>query len=354
MLAGGMTIAAPSMMVPEVAAAGALYVSAENPLFDNHFGGVNIVEVVVIGIADETDEKQGEPVVKVYNQQLRMAQAIDGNWYGYFGDDTAIAATEVTAGGHFAQGIQFGVDDTPTVAQGDFSEATDVYSQTAAIKSGGLTIKNYPALSNWNGTNTHLTVDNADVGQIGIAATAWPVIQTYDLRVDTFDVVLEQAGADEVVTLNYDSADLDDFASLTLDRNSASQESDIHLTITDNQLNIDPTAKDVVIFYTASGDEGVSFANKTGTIDVDSYDVFDNTFDDNGKLIINNSTNGSTSILTADATVDDDDAADDLFVFYETAENSGIFVNTDDIDDSNIDVATGAARGYTATFDYND
>ena len=68
-------------------------------------------------------------------------------------------------------------------------------------------------------------------------------------RIETFDVVLEQAGADEVVTLNYDSADLDDFASLTLDRNSASQESDIHLTITDNQLNIDPTGKDVVIFY---------------------------------------------------------------------------------------------------------
>ena len=35
MLAGGMTIAAPSMMVPEAAAAGALYVSAENAMFDN-------------------------------------------------------------------------------------------------------------------------------------------------------------------------------------------------------------------------------------------------------------------------------------------------------------------------------
>ena len=49
MLAGGMTIAAPSMMVPEAAAAGALYVSAENALFDNHFGGVQVLRVVVIG-----------------------------------------------------------------------------------------------------------------------------------------------------------------------------------------------------------------------------------------------------------------------------------------------------------------
>ena len=80
MLAGGMVIGAPSL-VPEAAAAGALYVSAENALFDNHFGGINIVEVVVIGVATETDEKQGEPTVKVYEKQLRMAQGLDGNWY---------------------------------------------------------------------------------------------------------------------------------------------------------------------------------------------------------------------------------------------------------------------------------
>ena len=33
MLAGGMTIAAPSMMVPEAAATGSLFVSAENAMF---------------------------------------------------------------------------------------------------------------------------------------------------------------------------------------------------------------------------------------------------------------------------------------------------------------------------------
>jgi hypothetical protein len=55
MLAGGMVIAAPSM-VPEAAAAGALYVSAEN---------AQIVEVVVIGHATATDVKAGEPTVKV-------------------------------------------------------------------------------------------------------------------------------------------------------------------------------------------------------------------------------------------------------------------------------------------------
>jgi hypothetical protein len=142
---------------------------------------------------------------------------------------------------------------------------------------------------------------------------------------------------------------------MTLDRNSASQESDIHLTITDQQLNIDPTGKDVVIFYVGlSGSEAVAWQNRTqATPSVTAYTAFDNTFDDNGKLLINNATNGGASILAMDATLDDT-TADNLIVFYETAENSGVFVNTDDIDDSNIDVAYKAPRGKTATFDYND
>ena len=71
MLAGGMTIAAPSMM-PQAAAAGALYVSAENAMFDNTFGGAQIIEVIVIDSnRSQTDERQGEPTVKVDENQLK-------------------------------------------------------------------------------------------------------------------------------------------------------------------------------------------------------------------------------------------------------------------------------------------
>jgi hypothetical protein len=69
MLAGGMTIAAPSMM-PQAAATGSLYVSAENAMFGNTFGGAQIIEVVVINHQNETDEEQGEPIVKVDENQL--------------------------------------------------------------------------------------------------------------------------------------------------------------------------------------------------------------------------------------------------------------------------------------------
>jgi len=103
-----------------------------------------------------------------------------------------------------------------------------------------------------------------------------------------------------------------------------------------------------------SGSEAVAWQNRTqASPSVTAYEAFDNTFDDNGKLLINNQTQGSTNILTMVATADDG-TADNLIVFYETAENSGVFVNTDDSDNSNIEVKTDAKRGFTATFDYND
>jgi hypothetical protein len=194
MLAGGMTIAAPSMMVPEAQAAGALYVSAENAMFDNTFGGAQIIEVVVIGIGDETDESQGEPTVKVDENQLRMVQAVDGNWYGYFGDSTAVPAAD-SAANH----LNFGENGAPTVLSGDFNEALGgVYAYTlmqTTNQADGV-LKNVPLMSAWNGTTTvgeampRTSDKNVTQGQIGIQdSNQWPFIQLYDLTIENFDVV---------------------------------------------------------------------------------------------------------------------------------------------------------------------
>jgi len=373
MLAGGMTIAAPSMMVPEAQAAGALYVSAENAMFDNTFGGAQIVEVVVIDSdRSRTDISQGEPTVKVDDNQLRMVQAVDGNWYGYFGHETAVVDAD-NAWNH----LDYGTDAVPTIV----TRAGATVAETVAFESNNVyrydnmihgnyadgVLMNVPTMSAWNGTSVSqfgTYAANHTQGQIGIqTGNHWPFIQLYDLTIESFEVVYEQAGADEVISLNYDSGDLDDYASLTLDRTGASQGSDIHLVITDNQLNIDPTAEDIVIFYTNSdgrgeSGEGVSFTNTTiadataGYVNAD-YQAFDNSFDDNGKLLINNATNGGASVLSPDATIDDP-TADAYMVFYEGGENSGIFYNTDDDDDANLIVDEYAKRGFTATFDYND
>ena len=348
MLAGGMTIAAPSMMVPEAQAAGALYVSAENAMFDNVFGGAQIIEVIVINNQNETDEAQGEPVVKVDENQLRMFQAVDGNWYGYFGDETAVEAANTDD-----NNLNYGSDNSPTLTIGDFNEASDVLSYTSDHGLSAGVITNFPELSAYNGTGVTASTGNQNTtnGQIGLVdVQAWPVIQLYDFTIGMFDVVYEQAGADEVVTLDFNSADLDDYASLELDRNSGPQGAEVHLVITDNQLNIDPTSEDIVIFKVTAGSESVSFTNRNAAA---TYKAWDNSFGDNGKLIIDYSANGSVDILTNDVTIDDV-TADANLVFYEGGENSGIFYNTDDDDDANLVVADYAPRGTSATFDYND
>jgi len=198
MLAGGMVIGAPSM-VPEAAAAGALYVSAENAMFNNHFGGAQVIEVVVINGQNQTDERQGEPVVKVDENQLRMAQATDGNWYGYFADSTAVAAADESS--YF----EFGEDNDPAVLEGDFGEATNVYRQGQTF-AGVLTaqinvVTNAPTLSNWNNTLAEQGavsgVVGYGIGQIGVSVIDWPFIQLYNLSIENFDVRYEQAGADE-------------------------------------------------------------------------------------------------------------------------------------------------------------
>ena len=47
-----------------------------------------------------------------------------------------------------------------------------------------------------------------------VNSTEWPFIQLYDFTQGAFDIVLSQAGQDEVVTLDYDSSGLDGYASV--------------------------------------------------------------------------------------------------------------------------------------------
>ena len=128
-------------------------------------------------------------------------------------------------------------------------------------------------------------------------------------------------------------------------------------------MNIDPTNEDIVIFYvdstqSESGLETVSFTNGTqpdlsasdaiGTATTRGAQFIAETmgFGDNGVLKINYNTNGATNDVFANqASLDDtaanskSDAVDYYLVFYEGADNSGTFYNTDDADTSNLKVS---------------
>ena len=380
MLAGGMVIAAPSM-VPEAAAAGQLYVSAENAQFGNLFGGAQIIEVIVRDPnRADTEVAEAEPTVRVDNNLLRMAQGSDGFWYAYFGSDTEVSAADAAT-----NNLDFGLDTG--IAGGAVTANTIGQDHIGADQTGndGLTneaqsillsvpaslgvISNPPTLSDYNGTD-NLGANAADrqinhdqsstVGQIGLNATEWPFIQTFDFTIGVFDIVLEQPGADEIVTLDYSSDDLDDYASIELDRNQATQGADVYLTITDNQLNIDPTNEDVVVFYVpAAGTTGtVSFTNGTVPLSENGagaeYVAYDNYFSDNGNLMINYDTADAGENVFSNIATLDDTVADQYLVFFEGADNTGVFSNVDDNDQANLEVSATALRGTSATIDYND
>jgi hypothetical protein len=237
MLAGGMVIAAPSM-VPTAAAAGALYVSAENAQFDNLFGGPMVVEVIVKDPnRSRTDIAAGEPTVLVDNQRLRMAQGIDGNWYGYFADSTDVATVHAFKTSMADYPLMFGTAAAPALSGNDlltvYSAATyNAIATSTATLGGDGTIDNPPALSSYNSTLGTAATCNA-CGQIGIESADWPFLQAFDFTQEDFDVKYEQAGNDEIVTLEHNNLDLDDYASLTLDRSSATQGAELMLFIVD-------------------------------------------------------------------------------------------------------------------------
>jgi hypothetical protein len=379
MLAGGMVIAAPSM-VPTAAAAGALYVSAENAQFDNLFGGPMVVEVIVKDPnRSRTDIASGEPTVLVDNQRLRMAQGLDGNWYGYFADDADVTTVQALTTSSANYPLHFGTDDEPYIGTGVnltvYSKDTYRAIATSSVNAAGTTIggdgviDNPPALSNYNSTLGASEACDA-CGQIGILSTDWPFLQTFDFSQEDFDVIYEQAGTNEVVTLEHNNNDLDDYASLTLDRSQATQDAQVMLFIVDQALNIDPTDEDIVIFKVAhngsSTGSGVAFTN--GTINYEYIATGTNNytaatdgfaFDDNGKLLIDmNAAGADVNVLEKDATADDTvvsyTALFTYLVFFEDADNTGTFSNVDDVDDANLEVKSLAKRGTTATFDYND
>ena len=95
--------------VDSYAANANLFVSAENSQFANYMSGPQVIEVVVIDRdINDTDVAKGEPDVTVNGKILRMVQAVDGNWYGYFADRNMASIADFTATAAKGQGLDFG------------------------------------------------------------------------------------------------------------------------------------------------------------------------------------------------------------------------------------------------------
>src|SRR5882762_865153 len=136
-----------------------LFVSAENSQFNNYFAGPQVIQVVVSDpdIA-RLDQAYGEPIVTVNSKRLHVAQATDGNWYGYFADRNAALNADSTSGAK-GKGLDFGgfcASTSGVAAVG--VDLTETKGFTVA-KTGGTT-----AVNGTQGGNTVTQACTADTG----------------------------------------------------------------------------------------------------------------------------------------------------------------------------------------------
>jgi hypothetical protein len=446
MLAGGMVIAAPSMMPAAHAANANLFVSAENSQFDNYMSGPQVIEVVVIDSdINDTDQAKGEPDVTVNGKILRMVQATDGNWYGYFADRKMAQIADSTASDAASppEGLNFGsfcsattaeniigvnLDDTNGVA---VPLAADT-AGTAAGSPSGATITaactdgadaavpgiinvvreakspNTNAVANPGPTEVPITEEGTgtSAGQIGIDEDKWPFIQLYTLN-PTGNVVIQynKGGGVQTTTLTFDT--VDEFAGASLDRAVYPPGSQVHATITDLWLNIDPTDEDSWTFATTGigsdstaitayqvFDENGSSAGDTATnTDADLTNKLDDlmcedncrlitnadvqkkgwviTLQDNDDSRISGDENGPTALVAGIQSVPTDPLMSPQnptsfqteglnfistvpVTITEQGPNSGVFGSYDEADASNIKIVSNAKRGTSASIDYNE
>ena len=436
MVAGGVTFGIPGVIPAADAQTGRnanLFVSAEDSTFGNAMTG-QVVEVVIRdNQIDSLDDAVGEPDVFVNNDDLRMVQANDGNWYGYFASRSMAQAVEAFNAENNVPsglGIDFGViclvaststsvDISVANAEINLNEADAVAlplaqgqdcptdsDDTPTVDGTGFNVVREPKVINTN------TAIQQTPGQIGINANYWPFVQLYDIEEDNrVEIRYEKGGGAQTVRLTYEDAD--DYDTITSDRatgNAPTQaiyprSAEVHVTITDTSLDIDPTDVDTWTWSTVP----------------DAEQVYYRVFDDNGRFIQSGETTGTTlntanpdlsdmlgallcavcivsinadpqntgnPVLTLDGNndnqivyqpltsstdnrtliqramveggVDSDEAEPMLgagtqpFTVVETGPQTGIFVSYDEQDDSSVDTTSDAARSVTSTITYDD
>ncbi|MEM3065180.1 MAG: peptidase [Candidatus Nitrosotenuis sp.] len=353
-----------------------LYVSAENPLYNNHFAGSMVIEVVVNDPAlSDTDEAKGEPDVTINGKDLRMVQASDGKWYAYFANlEKARAADQIAfETGVPGVGLDFGVFcSKDTTAFGpSFSDSDGI----AIPRSTGVTgfSNGNSGFSTCTGTPSGTVINNVvrnprsinqnsavPTGQIGLNANAWPIIQLYSFNNDVV-IRYNAAGGSQQVALQYDEIPN---ITMSLDRANYPPGSEVFVTINDIQLNQDPTSRDSWtfsvgspqgVFYGAFTETGSDAANGGAGLANLLSRLSTLGFEKNGLVsmslgqVAQLESNGYQATTASDGTT----TYTQIVTFVESQPNSAIFENFDFGDDSNIKIKSTAPRGQSANISYN-
>jgi hypothetical protein len=356
-----------------------LFVSAENSLYDNHFAGSMVIEVVVSDPDyNDVGEAEGEPDVTLNGNDLRMVQATDGKWYAYFANINAAKRADqiVLDAGAVGKSLDFGVFCSSSTASSVLGVG---FSDTEGVAIPGPS--GLPGSTNGNtpftactaspvGGNENNVVRNpksintnpsVPTGQIGIDDNAWPLIQLFSF--DNVEIKYNRPGGIEKVQLEYDKIPN---ISLTPDRSGYPNNAEVFITIKDFQLNQDPTDEDswtfninspVTTFYQAFTESGSDSGNNSpGLINLVPH-LSSLDFEDNGKLTLNlgNVAELHTNKHQPDSFVSDTtNTYSQIITLVESEPNSGIFENFDSSNESTIGILGNAPRGESAIIQYDD
>lgn len=352
-------------------------VSADDEAFGGTFAGSMVVEVVVSDPDIRgTGEAAGEPSVTVDGEPLRMVQATDGSWHAYFADIGAAMAADAAAV-EAGQGTDFGVFCAPSTAGqvlgASFADA-DAVAVARAVGGGtdggdgppgecvgpvggellNNVVRRAPRVSGAGGEQP---------GQIGVSPDAWPVVQLYSLS-GPVDVEYRRAGGTERAELEYDEIPN---AAMSLDRERYPAGAEVYVTISDAQLNQDPTDRDAWVFSTDPGSPAVFYMggwDGGGGMPAEAADLYPLLrsvgFEDNGALTVDagrtvafkpNGLQPGGEIRALGAGGAEHSS---LVTVRETRASSSEFVSYDGNGASTVWVPRDAPRGTAAVFEYND
>ena len=271
MFAGGMTIAIPGETPVAIAQTGMLSVSA-TAAPGNSFGGPQIIQIVVDDPSrSDIDTTTSSPDVTIDGKTVNMEQADTGKWYGHVADMSAVAAANAVLTTDIATAT---ITDPPKRDTVTFDLQTNIDFD-----------------------------DDSDI-----------------------DVVL----GDETITLHYEE-DLDGLATVNTDRAGAPIGGQVHVTVSDFRLNLDPTGEDEWVVYT----DGSTAAYANDGVDaITGEENWVGIFGGLGGKLTVTADNGVVNVIAAPTTTTG------TITLTETGSNTGVFESQNSDDGSNI-VVTG-------------
>ena len=344
MFAGGMAIGVPSFMPEATAAAstsGLLTVSTTT------LQGSAILEIVVNDPDNSNvDDDITAVTVDVIGTDYEMTQATNGKWYLYVADASMIILAEAQVGG-----LEYGILCTTGIGSAAstttlIESSTSVYAEVnktanaqGTTKHGGCldidgavettddatttiarelmsaaVLTDSPTLSDPNGDQTNLGQRTHALNASGYGS--WPYIIAVELTADSIIAY----GDDSI---NVEFGNTDDETSISVTNPNPGANAEVHVTITDPALNIDPTGADVWLFDLSDNDTNrttVEFAtNGTTNTAMSEADMIQLDFNENGNLSVD-STSGlrAGSATTATHLMTESGANTNVFESFNT------------------------------------